>query len=246
MHGTGSRWQVWEPVLSRLSAERDVIALDLPGFGASPPPPVGTPPGIGSLTRLVAEFLDGLGLDSSHLAGNSLGGWIALELAKQGRGRSVTALSPGGFHNGFEGVFQRASLAATAVIARGLTSRADRLMRSATARRFAGFQFFARPAQVPAQDAAATLRAFASAPWFFETLTAITGRERFQGGEQITVPVTIAWGEHDRLLLRHQARRAQRAVPTARMLTLRGCGHVPTYDDPRQVATVLLDGSSGA
>ena len=59
IHGIGSRWQVWDPVLRQLASERDVIALDLPGFGASPMPPPGTPPGLESLTRLVGEFLDG-------------------------------------------------------------------------------------------------------------------------------------------------------------------------------------------
>jgi len=97
IHGIGSRWQVWEPVLRRVASERDVIALDLPGFGASPMPPPGTPPGLPSLTHLVAEFLDGLGVQQPHVTGNSLGGWIALELAKQGRVRSATGLSPAGF-----------------------------------------------------------------------------------------------------------------------------------------------------
>jgi pimeloyl-ACP methyl ester carboxylesterase len=58
------------------------------------------------------------------------------------------------------------------------------------------------------------------------------------------VPVTIAWGERDRLLLPRQARRAQRLIPSARVLMLRGCGHVPTYDDPEQVASVLLEASA--
>src|SRR5947208_15643419 len=99
IHGIGSRWQVWEPVIPRLSQEREVIALDLPGFGASPMPPAGTPAGIESLTRLVAEFLESIGLDKPDVAGNSLGGWISLELAKLGLVRSATGLSPAGFFN---------------------------------------------------------------------------------------------------------------------------------------------------
>jgi len=55
--------------------------------------------------------------------------------------------------------------------------------------------------------------------------------------------VTIAWGTKDRLLLPRQARRAARSIPGARLVMLSGCGHVPTYDDPEQVARVLLDGS---
>jgi pimeloyl-ACP methyl ester carboxylesterase len=113
----------------------------------------------------------------------------------------------------------------------------------ALVRRIVFVQLTAHPERIPPADAAGHLRALARAPWFDETLTAINS-ERFAGGEQIAVPVTIAWGEHDRLLLPRQAARAQREIPRARLLTLCGCGHVPTHDDPEQVARVLLDGSS--
>ena len=107
IHGIGSQWQVWSPVLTRLAREREVIALDLPGFGASPPPPPRTPAGVASLTTLVTEFLDELRLERPHAAGNSLGGWIALELAKRGRVRTATALSPAGFAEGPEQIYVR-------------------------------------------------------------------------------------------------------------------------------------------
>ena len=81
-------------------------------------------------------------------------------------------------------------------------------------------------------------------PWFDDTLPAIAD-DRFTGGEAIQVPVTIAWGTKDRLLLPRQGRRAVRMIPGARLVMLTGCGHVPTYDDPEQVARVLLDGSRG-
>jgi pimeloyl-ACP methyl ester carboxylesterase len=243
IHGIGSRWEVWKPQLERLAREREVVAIDLPGFGASPPPPPGTPPGIESLTRLVSEFLDRLGLDRLHVAGNSLGGWISLELAKFGRARSATGLSPAGFHNRREAVYQRALLGSAYAASPLVAPRADRLMASTLGRVLGMKAFFQRPERIPAADAAATWRGLHGATWFPETLKAITG-EPFSGGEQITVPVTIAWGEHDHLLLPRQARRAQSAIPSARVITLRGCGHVPTYDDPEQVASVLLEGSA--
>jgi pimeloyl-ACP methyl ester carboxylesterase len=65
IHGIGSRWQVWSPVLDRLAAHRDVVALDLPGFGDSPMPPPGTPAGSRSLTTLVLGFLGELGIERS-------------------------------------------------------------------------------------------------------------------------------------------------------------------------------------
>jgi pimeloyl-ACP methyl ester carboxylesterase len=136
------------------------------------------------------------------------------------------------------------SLWMTVRVARLLAPSADRLLVSPLARTLAFSQIAARPWQIPSADAAASLRALAGAPWFDETLLAAID-EHFRGGEQITVPITIAWGEKDRLLLPHQPRRAARAIPGARLVTLRGCGHVPTYDDPEQVASVLLEGSPG-
>jgi pimeloyl-ACP methyl ester carboxylesterase len=106
-------------------------------------------------------------------------------------------------------------------------------------------QYFAKPGRISAEDSAANIRAVANAPWFDETRRAINSADRFTGGEQIAVPVTIAWGEHDRLLLPRQSSRAQRAIPSSRTVTLRGCGHVPMSDDPEQVARVLLEGSAG-
>ncbi len=244
LHGIGSRWQVWDPVIPRLANEREVIAVDLPGFGASSMPPSGTPPGAQSLARLVAEFLQEIGVDRPHAAGNSLGGWVSLELAKRGLVRSATGLSPAGFHNDRERIFKRASLAMTRRACRLAAPYADRLMRPRVARAMFSSQFFAHPTRVPADEAAANIRAVAGAAWFDETLRAIT-EERFSGGEQIAVPITIAWGDHDRLLLPRQAVRAKRAIPSARMLTLQDCGHVPTYDDPEQVTRVLLEGSGG-
>jgi pimeloyl-ACP methyl ester carboxylesterase len=104
-------------------------------------------------------------------------------------------------------------------------------------------QLVAHPERIPQADAVEHLQAFARAPWFDETLTAINS-DRFDGGRQIKAPVTIAWGEHDHLLLPRQAPRAVSAIPRARLVMLRGCGHVPNYDDPPQVAGVLLEGSA--
>jgi len=177
------------------------------------------------------------------VAGFSLGGWISLELAKRGRARSATCLSPAGFHNRAEAVYQRATLWSAVHGARLIAPRAERLLRSPAARKLALGELLAKPQRIPVEDAAPNVRALAEAPWFDETLVAITS-DTFTGGEQIQVPVTIAWAERDRLLLPRQAPRAARAVPSAKMLTLRGCGHVPTCDDPEQVARVLLDGSS--
>jgi pimeloyl-ACP methyl ester carboxylesterase len=110
IHGIGSFFQVWEPVLPALEAEREVIAIDLPGFGASAVLDGGREPHPVALAAAVAAFLDGLGIADAHIAGNSLGGWVALELAKLGRARSVCALSPAGFWNRRERTYATLSL----------------------------------------------------------------------------------------------------------------------------------------
>jgi pimeloyl-ACP methyl ester carboxylesterase len=245
VHGTGSRWQVWLPVLERLAVERDVIAVDLPGFAASPPSPPGTPPGIPSLTDALERLLDDLRIDTTHVGGNSLGGWLALELAKRGRARSVTALSPAGFYNNREAVHMRTSLRLSVRAARLLAPNVELILASAVGRTALFGQLFGRPWRLPVQDAVENLRAFAAAPSFDATLDAFS-HERFRDGEAIDVPVTIAWGQRDFLLIPRQGRRAVRAIPGARLVTLHGCGHVPTYDDPRLVAEVLLAGSRPA
>jgi pimeloyl-ACP methyl ester carboxylesterase len=244
IHGIGSRWQVWEPVIPALVAERELVVLDLPGFGASPMPPDGTPPGIPSLTGLVGGFLDELGIERPHVAGNSMGGWLALELARNGRAASATTLSPAGFHNGPEGQFARRSLLLAYRMSGRLAPRAERILARPRARKLALGQFVARPDRMPPAAAAADMRALAGAAWFEPTLDALAS-DRFADGAQIDAPVTIAWGEHDRVLLPRQAGRAAQAIPHARTVTLTGCGHVPTYDDPDQVARVLLEGSGG-
>jgi pimeloyl-ACP methyl ester carboxylesterase len=92
-------------------------------------------------------------------------------------------------------------------------------------------------------EAVDNTRALADAPWFDETLPARRAYE-FSDSRDIEVPVTVAWGAKDRLLLPRQARRAARALPRSRVLLLEGCGHVPTWDDPELVARVLLEGAA--
>ncbi|HET9101787.1 MAG TPA: alpha/beta fold hydrolase [Solirubrobacteraceae bacterium] len=243
IHGIGSRWQVWEPVLGALQAEREVIALDLPGFGASPMPAAGTAPGIDSLVQLTGAFLSDLGIERPDVAGNSLGGLIVLEMARRGLVRSATALSPAGFANRAESAGARGTLRVSAALARRLSGRADRLMRSPLARRVAYSGTVAHPERMSAADAAANLRGLASAPWFAATLPTV-GPMAFRDGAQIAVPVTIGWGTKDRLLLPRQARRAARAIPSARVVMLQDCGHVPMYDDPAAVARLILETSA--
>ena len=240
IHGIGSQWPAWAPVLDGLAAQRDVIALDLPGFGASPPLPAGMTPTVPALADSVMELLEQLEVSRPHVAGNSMGGWIALELARRGVVASATALSPAGFWNRREVAYSRASLRLTVRVARALDPVADRLTSTAAGRTLLFGQVAARPWRIPAPDAAAALRALARAPGFDATLTVLTAGH-FTGAADIDVPVTIAWGDRDRLLIPRQALRAVRAIPGARLVSLEGCGHVPMSDDPERVVDVVLE-----
>ena len=96
LSGIGMDGSAWRPVLDRLTPERDVWAVDLPGFGGSAAIADG-PCGIDALADSAEAFLAASGLERPHVAGNSLGGVVALELARRGVVASATALSPAGF-----------------------------------------------------------------------------------------------------------------------------------------------------
>ena len=241
LHGVGSRRGVWDPVVSALARERRVIAVDLPGFGEAPaddcePTPAG-------FTAYLERWFAAQGLGRPHVAGNSMGGGIALELARRGAVASATAVSPAGFWTARELAFAQRSLRASRVIVRRLRPAVPALSRSALGRIALFSQVFGRPGRMSPADAVATIDAFLDGPSFDRALEAF-GPYRFGAGDELRgVPVTIAWGTRDMLLIPRQAARARRLLPQARHVALKGCGHVPFHDDPEAVAAVLLAGS---
>jgi pimeloyl-ACP methyl ester carboxylesterase len=94
LHGLGLTWRSWTPVLAELERAHEVVVMDLPGFGDAPR--LRARPTVAALADTVAAELDRAGFAEVHAAGNSLGGWVAFELARRGRARSVVALSPAG------------------------------------------------------------------------------------------------------------------------------------------------------
>jgi pimeloyl-ACP methyl ester carboxylesterase len=242
MHGVGHRWQAWEPVIDRLAEERDVIAVDLPGFGASAPLPPGTPYTLDTMVTELGRFIDELGLERPHVAGNSLGGLFALEAAERGLASSATALSPAGFFNSREMWYAAAVLRASRLGA-GIPETAMRWLARSPRRRTAMFgMIYGRPDLIDLDTLLADAAALRASAGFAPTLRAGRGIT-FSGGLK-DVPATIAWGTRDRLLRTSQAVRAQQRLPHIRFVWLPGCGHVPMADDPKLVAQVLLEGSS--
>jgi pimeloyl-ACP methyl ester carboxylesterase len=222
---------MWDPVIERLDGARRVLALDLPGHGDQPAPADASPPG---LAATVADRLAREGIERPHVAGNSLGGWVALELAAAGRAASVTAIAPAGLWA--EPLVPKRTPARA--VARALLPALGPLLRTERGRRLVLATNAAHPERIPPAAALRLIRAYATAPGFRAVNDAMRA-SRFTALADVAVPVTLAWPDRDRLVAR------PRSLPYGvRSVVLRGCGHIPTWDDPEQVARVLLEGSA--
>ncbi|HKR52536.1 MAG TPA: alpha/beta hydrolase [Pseudonocardiaceae bacterium] len=242
LHGAGHRRQGWLPVVDLLAKHREVISLDFPGFGESPPLPDHLTYELDSAVSVLAEFFADLGLDRPHVAGNSMGGLVSLVLAQRGMVRSATALSPAGLWTPWG---RRVSLGMVRQVHRTALymppKLATRLAQTAAGRTLMCGVLFARPDRLEPQVLLDDMRAMVSAVGFGPTLA--TGSKIIFIGRVPDVPVTIAWGTRDFLFRRPRAESVMRLIPHARLLRLPGCGHVPMNDNPDLVAHVLLTGS---
>ena len=242
LHGIGHHRQAWDPVVDILATERDVIAVDLPGFGASPALPEGLAYDLPTTAAVFRAFCEELGIERPHVAGNSLGGLMALELGREKVVRSVTALSPAGFWSQAERRYAFGVLLTMRQIARRMPlPLVEKLARTTAGRTALTSTIYARPGRRSPEAVVAETLALVNAPGFDDTLRAGTS-VRFTD-DIPGIPVTVAWGTQDRLLLRRQGVRAKQMIPRSRLVRLPGCGHCPMNDDPALVARVILDGS---
>ena len=237
LHGVCHRAHAWDPVVPLLADRFRLVVVDLPGHGESDALPEGGDAleyMVGQLVDLIAEVVpDG---ERPHVAGNSLGGFLALELGARGVAASVTALSPAGFFG------SEAEWRYTITVFHGLRRVAGALGRHipAVSRRAAGralmmAAFCARPWRYPAEAAAIDGEAIV-------TNSVLDGASRdaflFSAPVDEQLPVTIRWGRFDLVLPVWQAGRAARLFPQARVEITRD-GHVPMSDDPEGVAASI-------
>ncbi|GAB2648316.1 alpha/beta fold hydrolase [Nocardia goodfellowii] len=238
VHGVGSRWQVWEPIIDTLARSFDVIAVDLPGFGASAPLPRTT---VDTLTDALADFLAAAGIERPHLAGNSMGGLITLNLAARGLARSVTAYSPIGFWDKAGRVWCQQSLGRSRGLLGPLGPVIPQVLGTAAGRTVFLGLVFGKAWAVDPQTAIDTANG-AKVLGFQPALDSFADVRPPDPAALAEIPVTIAWGNRDILLTyATQSRRAKALLPNATHVTLRGSGHTPFYDDPAACAQVLLD-----
>ena len=242
LHGIGSSRHAWDPVVPALAGRFDVIAVDLPGFGDSEPLPPEVEPRPSALAAAVAGLLDDLGITAPHVAGNSLGGWVALELAGIRPVASLALLSPAGLWRGNMPRYDRASLQASRWFSRHAGGLLSRLVNYRLGRALVLGQTHGRPFRITPGYARTAIRALGTSPGFDATLRATT--RGYRSGPPIAAPVTVEFGSRDLLLLRHQSRHFGELPPGTRFEALPRCGHVPMADDPAAVTAFITAASA--
>jgi len=240
VHGIGSCWRCWDPIVPLLRERHEVIALDLPGYGESPA--VEGEPTVYAITDALDEALVAAGLEGSHLVGNSMGGWIVAELAGRGRAKTAVAISPAGLMSPKEMAWSKRLLTPSQKISKRIAPYADQLTRTRAGRALLFGQVHSKPWQTEADSVAHQLRMLAGSESFVDTLAWVE-RSGAQPRDLATIdcPFRVLWGTRDLILPYRQAKRWERIVPGAELVTLEGLGHLPMPDDPELVTEKILE-----
>jgi len=228
-------------------ARYEVIAPTLPGHLGGPDYPSQEPITFARSTDAVEAQLRALGVETAHFVGNSMGGGIALELAKRGRARSVVALAPaGGWSRGDgEGPRIGAFFAKQIRMIERTHAWSERIMRRPGTRRLAFREIMRHGELVSPADAAAISQAALGCSISrraIQTLLADEAELTIDGLERIACPVLLATPQFDRVLPgpRH-APRFRREIPGVQSVALPDCGHVPVWDDAKLVTRLIVE-----
>jgi len=231
----------WNPVTPYLGVARRVIAFDIAGFGLTPPLPHGTPPTIANLVDELERSLHDMGIDGPvDMAGNSLGGGMALEAARRGLARSVVAVSPIGLWNAHPAPHVKYVFRTLRFMARSVPTLLKATMRSSWLRELAlAVPISVGSRRMPESDAVRAVDDLAMSSAFEDTFDQT--RAPFSGRD-ITAPVTVAFGDRD-WILPSGSRRRTALPPHTRWITKHGWGHVPMWVDPLGVSRLILEGT---
>lgn len=236
LHGVTNSARIWDDVVPLLDETFELLVPTAAGHRGGPPDPGGLT--IARLVDDVETLLDDHGLHQAHLAGNSMGGWMALELARRGRALSVCALSPAGCWS--PGADDETH--ATGAIRRGRRVAAAALpvapvaLRSGRIRRIALRDAAERADRLTPAQALGVVRDLVGC----SAATDLLGTTEQVAPLTPSCPVTLAWAERDRIFPPAvNGVTAQRLVPDATYLELPAVGHVPMIDDPRLCASVI-------
>jgi pimeloyl-ACP methyl ester carboxylesterase len=240
VHGI-SQLHNWDPVVPALAARHEVVAVDLPGFGASPPLPGEVT--VAALTDAVGEFVVEQDLGDVTVVGSSMGARIALEMARRGHDGAVVALNPGGFWTDAQARMFGATVGPSLKLVRAIDPLIPALAATPLTRTALLLQFSVRPWRLPADLVRTELQAFKRAPSLDAAMRALVHGPRQQGAPAGTLraPVVIGWGRKDRVTPPSQAARAQERFPDAAMHWFDDCGHFPHWDRPQETVQLILD-----
>ena len=245
IHGLGGSWRSWNPILDELAAQRDVIAVDLPGFGATLP--LTGEVSIRTLADALTGFLHANGLLGIDAVGSSMGARLVLELARRGGVLGgVVSLDPGGFWQGWQRHAFYTSIYASIRLVRLLQPVMPFITRHALTRSLLLAQFSAYPWRLAPQVCLDEMRSYAASPSFDELLWQLAYGETQQVAPRgsIKAPLVIGWGRHDRVCFTSQARLAMDMFPDARLHWFAHSGHFPHWDEPHGTARLILDSLS--
>ncbi len=245
IHGIGGSWRSWQTILDDLAIEREVIAVDLPGFGDTPP--LSGKVSIRTLCDAVTGFLGENNLNGVDAVGSSMGARLVLELARRGGVLgSVVSLDPGGFWKGWQIPFFYHSVNLSIKLVRALQPVMPQITNSAIGRTLLFAQFSARPWKLSPKIALDEMRSFAKSPSFDELLYNLAYGETQKGTpkDSIKKPLVIGWGRRDRVCFPSQSKLALEKFPDAKLHWFERCGHFPQWDKPQETVRLILDSTS--
>jgi pimeloyl-ACP methyl ester carboxylesterase len=241
LHGVMGSERMWQDVVPLLEPDYDVIAPTAYGHRGGEAPRVRP----GRFSHVIAgaeRQLDQLAIDRAHVVGNSMGGWMALELARRGRALSVFAISPAGMWppplpGGTRP--QSAQLMRALEMGRKTRRALPLLYRSRAVRRYSFGDAMVHGDRLSSRMALALTD---------DMLGCAIARDLLETDEYLAplasapCPITIAWAERDRIFPQRKfVPLAKGRVPGARFTVLPEVGHVPMLDDPALVADAIRD-----
>ncbi len=244
VHGLSGSWPNWLEQLPAFAATHRVIALDLPGFGHSPMPRQEI--SISGYARMLERLLGQLGIDAAAVVGNSMGGFIAAELAiaYPQRVERLVLVSAAGIstHNHRGSVtalpamrtLERSLMAAAAWTA----SKSDNVARRARLRDAALGVVVRHPSKLEAALAAEQIRG-AGKPGFMQGLEAVLHYEIRERLREIACPTLIVWGDRDRLISVRDADVFAELIPNSRKVVFGDTGHMSMLERPEAFNALL-------
>jgi pimeloyl-ACP methyl ester carboxylesterase len=240
VHGLGSSLRNWDPVVPALASEREVVAVDLPGFGASAP--LTGEVTVATLTDALQDYLAEQGLADADVVGSSMGARMVVELARRGHPGTAVALSPGGFWNHRQRAVFTASITASIGLVRRIQPALPFVTRHAAGRTALLAQFSARPWRLDPQLVLTELRGFATSPSLDDARRALSYGPNQSGapGGKLKGRLAFGWGRQDRVTLPSEAALAMALYPGATLEWFENCGHFPHWDQPERTVDFLL------